>query len=156
MKTYSDKLKDPRWQRKRLEIMQRDDFQCAICCEATETLNVHHRYYVSGRLPWEYPSWAFRTLCKNCHNESHEMKTRREEGAQIPLEDAFETIFGFLGAGVDFDESYIWDLGVEVSMLSSIMGQNKAIGSILGFTSNLRSTLQREAELPPWEKPITP
>lgn len=27
LKTYYEKLKDPRWQRKRLEVMQRDDYE---------------------------------------------------------------------------------------------------------------------------------
>lgn len=30
---YSQKLLDPRWQRKRLEILQRDDFTCQVCSD---------------------------------------------------------------------------------------------------------------------------
>ena len=68
--TYSDKLKDPRWQRKRLEILQRDEWACRSCGDKTNTLHVHHRWYVSGREPWEYPDVALLSLCQDCHKGS--------------------------------------------------------------------------------------
>lgn len=64
---YSDLLRDPRWQRKRLEVMQRDDFMCRECGDDSTTLNVHHGYYVRGRMPWEYELESLRTLCEPCH-----------------------------------------------------------------------------------------
>jgi hypothetical protein len=70
MTSYGELLRDPRWQRKRLEIMQRDGFGCAECRSATRTLNVHHRYYEKGRAPWEYPDAAFVTLCEDCHERA--------------------------------------------------------------------------------------
>ena len=68
-KSYSDLLRDPRWQRKRLEIMQRDGFACAECGSADKTLNVHHRHYARGRAPWEYDNENLVTLCEDCHVE---------------------------------------------------------------------------------------
>ena len=66
--SYYEKLKDPRWQKKRLEILDRDKFTCQMC-EATDmTLHVHHKYYVTGREPWEYPDCALVTLCEQCHD----------------------------------------------------------------------------------------
>lgn len=65
--TYAEKLRDPRWQKKRLEIMGRDKFTCQKCSDATKTLNVHHRYYSKGAMPWEYPDNALVTLCEPCH-----------------------------------------------------------------------------------------
>lgn len=67
MKTYAEKLKDPRWQRKRLEVMQRDEFACTECFDAESTLNVHHHYYEKGKNPWDYPDDALTTLCETCH-----------------------------------------------------------------------------------------
>lgn len=67
--TYSEKLKDPRWQRKRLEVMQRDNFTCLDCESSANTLHVHHCLYVQGREPWEYPNEELRTLCWSCHEE---------------------------------------------------------------------------------------
>jgi hypothetical protein len=70
--TYSEKLQHPRWQKKRLEIMSRDGFQCVKCSSETNTLTVHHFYYVSGRMPWEYPGGSMATMCRKCHFEGHE------------------------------------------------------------------------------------
>lgn len=55
MANYSEKLKDPRWQKKRLEIMARDFFTCQMCQCKDNTLHVHHRHYIGGREPWDYP-----------------------------------------------------------------------------------------------------
>ncbi len=64
---YWKKLQDPRWQRKRLEVLSRDGFKCVECGNEKLQLQVHHRWYCSGRDPWEYPSVALKTLCEDCH-----------------------------------------------------------------------------------------
>lgn len=64
--TYSEKLKDPRWQKKRLEIMQRDGFKCHSCGAEDKTLHVHHTRY-SGE-PWEAENRCLVTLCVDCHD----------------------------------------------------------------------------------------
>ena len=66
--TYYDKLKDPRWQKKRLEIFERDGWKCRSCSDSESTLVVHHRYYENIE-PWEYPDEALITLCENCHEQ---------------------------------------------------------------------------------------
>lgn len=68
---YQEKLKDPRWQRKRLKILERDDFQCQRCCEVKNTLHVHHLKY-EGSNPWDTPDEYLQTLCENCHKEETE------------------------------------------------------------------------------------
>lgn len=65
MTTYGEKLRDPRWQRKRLEVLSRDDWQCQRCFSRDKTLNVHHTYY-DGE-PWDVPLDALYTLCSECH-----------------------------------------------------------------------------------------
>jgi hypothetical protein len=74
MKTYSDKLKDPRWQRKRLEILQRDDFACRYCRSKDNTLHVHHKLYRKGKMPWDYEDDVFVTLCESCHKTAEDSK----------------------------------------------------------------------------------
>lgn len=69
---YSEKLKDPRWQRKRLEIMERDGFKCVRCGNGEKTLNVHHLAYKWKLKPWEYPNNWLQTLCEPCHECLHE------------------------------------------------------------------------------------
>jgi hypothetical protein len=67
-KTYWEKLKDPRWQKKRLEIMQRDEFKCGRCNRSDVTLSVHHRIYRKNCEPWEYTDEDLTTLCQPCHS----------------------------------------------------------------------------------------
>jgi hypothetical protein len=69
-KTYSEKLRDPRWQKKRLEIMKRDLFGCVNCGDEKSTLNVHHIAYHEN--PWDTPDNLLITLCETCHKEETE------------------------------------------------------------------------------------
>lgn len=64
---YIELLKHPFWQKKRLEIFQRDNFKCTKCRDTLSTLHVHHLYYKFGLNPWEYPDEALTTLCELCH-----------------------------------------------------------------------------------------
>lgn len=61
-KTYLELLRDPRWQKKRLEIMALDNWQCRACSSRTENLQVHHLWYTKGKNPWEYVNDALITL----------------------------------------------------------------------------------------------
>jgi len=72
MKTYSEKLKDPRWQRKRLEIMQRDNFTCTQCGDTSTTQNVHHWQY--SKEPWDAKNGDLTTVCRSCHEEIEQCK----------------------------------------------------------------------------------
>lgn len=67
--SYAEKLRDPRWQKMRLEILQRDLFTCQECQSKDKELHVHHRYYIKGREPWDYPIRALVTLCCECHEK---------------------------------------------------------------------------------------
>ena len=64
---YWQKLRYPCCQKKRLEIMQRDEFKCVDYAENKDTLNVHHIIYIYGNDPWDYPNSNFATLCECCH-----------------------------------------------------------------------------------------
>ena len=65
--TYAEKLRDPRWQKMRLEVMDRDEFACQRCGAKHKTLNVHHMFYQKGKDPWEYDPDFLLTLCEGCH-----------------------------------------------------------------------------------------
>lgn len=71
---YAEKLKDPRWQKKRLQIMERDGWACRYCNETTKTLQVHHTKYAIGD-PWNTPDFFLLTLCDECHE--HETNGRK-------------------------------------------------------------------------------
>lgn len=65
--TYSEKLKSPKWQKKRLELLEQRGWKCECCGEESKTLHVHHSYYSKDNLPWEYEDWAYKVLCEECH-----------------------------------------------------------------------------------------
>ena len=65
--TYAEKLKDPRWQKKRLEVMEAADFKCQMCGNAEKTLHVHHVNYQKGAKPWEYEPHELKCFCEECH-----------------------------------------------------------------------------------------
>lgn len=64
---YRKKLLDPRWQKKRLEILSRDDFACRACGAKDKTLHVHHIWYDNDNEPWDVVDTALATLCADCH-----------------------------------------------------------------------------------------
>lgn len=116
MSTYSQKLLDPRWQRKRLEIMERDGFKCSNCEDDKEALRVHHTYYVSGRSPWNYPNWSLVTLCKTCHDEEHKEQQEKDQSGDWDA-DTWELVIGFLGICKIADFDHYWDLSVQMQMM---------------------------------------
>ena len=73
-KSYSEKLKDPRWQKKRLAVLNSSGFRCESCGDTEDTLHVHHVYYEKDVDPWNYPDEAYMVLCDRCHTKWHEMK----------------------------------------------------------------------------------
>lgn len=68
---YLEKFKDPRWQKKRLEVLENADFECCNCGENKETLHVHHLIYFKDRDPWDYPLEFLACLCEGCHKQAH-------------------------------------------------------------------------------------
>lgn len=85
MSNYSELLKDPKWQRKRLEILQRDEFTCQYCQSSEKTLHVHHHYYIKERDPWEYHESALITLCEECHSAEERAKGQDAEFIEFML-----------------------------------------------------------------------
>jgi len=69
-KNYSELLKDPRWQKKRLEILNRDNFKCRSCGDDQKTLHVHHLKY-DNCFPWEAENDNLIILCEECHKTWH-------------------------------------------------------------------------------------
>lgn len=63
--TYQEKLKDPRWQKMRLMILNRDNWSCQFCGDKETTLHVHHKKY-NGE-PWKAHNDDLITCCQDCH-----------------------------------------------------------------------------------------
>lgn len=69
--TYSEKLRDPRWQKLRLLVFSRDEWTCKCCGAKDKNLQVHHLKYIKGIEPWDYEPHFLITYCETCHNTEH-------------------------------------------------------------------------------------
>lgn len=87
--TYTEKLKDPRWQKKRLEIFERDKWSCQICNSNQKTLHVHHITYEYGVDPWNYDNLNYKTLCEDCHKDEEFCKPYVKAGLRLLQEKGF-------------------------------------------------------------------
>lgn len=108
---YKEQIKNPQWQKRRLEILSRDNFKCVVCDCDDEELHVHHLYYEKDKKIWEYPDSALITLCGYCHNTEH----FRHKGS-------YKSIYENLS---NFKKEYFLT-NIEVSLLLD------AIGKMLG------------------------
>ncbi len=82
---YARLLTDPRWHRRRLQVLNRDGFSCRACGEGDRALHVHHIGYIRGRAPWDYPTRMLVTLCAPCHHTLHDRAPARSDDAPIQL-----------------------------------------------------------------------
>lgn len=76
---YQEKLTDPRWQKLRLKIFERDAWTCQCCGAMDRTLHVHHLWYVPRKEPWETPMEGLLTLCDDCHTYERESRIEAED-----------------------------------------------------------------------------
>ncbi len=86
---YVEKLKDPRWQKLRLEILSRDKWTCQNCYAEMQyagNLQVHHKYYQYPPIdPWEYPKEDLITYCERCHLEDEQERGQAENALLFAL-----------------------------------------------------------------------
>lgn len=62
------------WKAFREQVIELDGGVCVRCgrsASADLILHVHHKQYVAGRKPWEYPFNQCETLCSGCHAAEH-------------------------------------------------------------------------------------
>jgi hypothetical protein len=96
--SYYELLKHPKWQKKRLEVLQFADFQCEDCRADDVTLHIHHTYYEKGLAPWEYLEESLHALCEECHRKAQDRQTllQRQIGS-LMLED-LDRLLGYVMA----------------------------------------------------------
>lgn len=115
MSTYSEKLRDPRWQKKRLEIMQRDGFKCQNCNANDITLNVHHACYLKGREPWEYDDDILITLCEECHKR---IETQKIELLKICV---FPSVMDAVLIFARVSQTELWEWVIMISQIIAMI-----------------------------------
>ena len=100
---YGEKLKDPRWQKLRLQVFERDEWACRWCYAKKQTLAVHHLWYETEAEPWEATPESLLTVCESCHQTEYDSRAKYEA---LLLEAIRRKGFSFVGlmhfkAGVD-------------------------------------------------------
>jgi hypothetical protein len=134
--TYVEKLKDPRWQKKRLERLEMSKFTCDNCNGNEEELHVHHKYYQKGKDPWDYEFDDFIVFCKGCHDSWHEAKSKLDKViGNIHLAKCIDRISGYA--------SFFMARDIFKSDLADIQ-------NILGFSDLFRTDM--EAIISLWKK----
>lgn len=73
MNEFWEKYRHPKWQKRRLEMLESAGYCCQQCSAEDKTLHVHHRRYFRGRDPWDYPDELLKVLCQECHQEVSEI-----------------------------------------------------------------------------------
>lgn len=71
MKDYKSQYMHPKWQKRRLEILDGAGYQCQSCEDTEKTLHVHHKRYIKGRDVWDYADADLEVLCADCHKHEH-------------------------------------------------------------------------------------
>ena len=72
--SFAEQYKHPNWQKKRLEILERDNFTCQCCGDKESQLHVHHTFYTKGVMIWDHENYQLLTMCDGCHAEYHNIK----------------------------------------------------------------------------------
>ena len=75
---YGEKLKDPRWQKLRLQVFERDEWACRWCYAKKQTLAVHHLWYETEAEPWEATPESLLTVCESCHQSEYDSRAKYE------------------------------------------------------------------------------
>ena len=135
MSQYSSQLRDPRWQKKRLVILEAAEWKCQRCRCETKELQCHHLIYRKGVNPWDYKDGEIVALCDDCHKGVSEIKARFEEELLSSMmccgdfSGDYELFIGYLIGGtrqVDYIKgSCFFNHGVMLARMSSEIQANK-------------------------------
>lgn len=140
--SYQGKLQNPKWQKKRLEILQRDDFKCLHCeCDDKE-LHVHHRWYEFGKDIWDYPDQCFETLCHECHKLIEECIKENMSYINLELRKSvidqydYTCILNFIHS-LSYDSNYARINPMQISDAIYYIIEKDVIGQIVEMRSDL-------------------
>lgn len=81
---YTHNLKNGDWQKKRLEIFNRDGFRCRNC-NSKDALCVHHILY-EHTLPWLTQDKYLISLCDQCHKKEENLRLKKFDYYEIVKE----------------------------------------------------------------------
>jgi hypothetical protein len=87
---YQKLLRDVRWQKFKEKKLEAAGWHCERCGRAygQDGLQVHHKFYEHGRLPWEYSLAETVCLCWGCHSAEHRRRRNPREYAGFEIDAA--------------------------------------------------------------------
>lgn len=115
MKSYQEKLKDPRWQKKRLRALEKAKWTCQNCGDKKSTLHIHHLKYKSN--PWESPYKDLKVLCSICHKMENEKKEVKYILKEIIDKEYMQSYYNKWECICDFNYEYkrfIWNVFAQI------------------------------------------
>lgn len=118
---YAKKLKDPRWQKKRLQILERDNWTCRDTGKTDEELQVHHCWYAKGT-PWETPDEYLITLSKSAHKRRQALELRAKKALGL-----------IMARCVDDPEDELDSLAGLVKSLEAFVKDHDGLPVIVGY-----------------------
>lgn len=153
MASYFEQLRDPRWQKRRLEIFERDRWRCTECGAKDSEIHVHHARYHSGKKPWEYADSDLRTMCAPCH-KSHTEITREVRGDLYNMlqEDidtaanAMRALTGLFFLGGPEEIEIITEITRQTSRAAIARADHSKVREVLFEALELVTELAKEAE----------
>ena len=108
---YHEQIKHPLWQKKRLEVLELNEFKCSECSNETEELNVHHPFYKRGAMIWDYEAEELQCLCKTCHAKNHVVDEEIKKALSFLPSPAKMSALGYINAMIGpfirDDENYM-------------------------------------------------
>lgn len=78
------------WKAFRDEVIRLDGGVCVRCGRGRVVgvvLQVHHKRYLPGKKPWEYPYELCETLCRGCHAQEHGLIVPRRDWEAVGVDD---------------------------------------------------------------------
>lgn len=146
--SYAEALKDPRWQKKRLEILSRDNWKCRRCDRGDKTLHVHHTRYFRGHMPWEYEGRCLRTLCEPCHERETDLRKALDEWLALLKQYCGH---GAMLSAMGFMAGLLWKgSGDTAGLPISDPDQAVGIGAAYGATAEASIAAIRRADDKEW------
>ena len=74
--SYHAQLQSPEWIERAMTLKKEADWRCELCHkrQGEVKISVHHTFYVSGMMLWEYPRCLLMCLCDACHVERQNLE----------------------------------------------------------------------------------
>jgi hypothetical protein len=140
--SYSDDLKHPLWQRKRLEVLQSHEFKCEWCEDKEATLHIHHSYYQRGLKPWEYPIESLHPLCKTCHTGAEAGKCVLDAVVGSLPPELLDEVIGYASCLYWFYSSFFLEKPVEIGRYKQRVPHFKDV--MAKFFADLQEKVKKE------------